>query len=173
MPDTAGRAAVLEALVDGDIRTRGGIVVPAGAVTWRFSRGTGPGGQGINTTDSRVELVVDLTCLSSPDAVRERIVAILGPAIRIVASEERSQLMNRQAAQRRLVERLEAVATPPPPRARTRPSRGSVQGRLEAKRQRAGLKSARRRPDPDPSPGRAGTSREVVPLWNTARLHYV
>ncbi|HEY6398173.1 MAG TPA: peptide chain release factor-like protein, partial [Solirubrobacteraceae bacterium] len=81
--------------MDGDITTRGGIVVPATAVTWRFSHGTGPGGQSVNTTDSRVELVVDLTSLDAADGVRERIVVALGPAVCIVASAERSQLRNR------------------------------------------------------------------------------
>jgi ribosome-associated protein len=140
-----------EASVDSDIRTRGGIVVPATAVTWRFSRATGPGGQGVNTTDSRVELVVDLTSLEAADDVRERIVAVLGRALRIVASAERSQLRNREAAQQRLIERLDAAARRPERRSATHPTRGSVRERLEEKRQRSQVKSTRRPPNDDPS----------------------
>ena len=137
--------------MDGDIRTRGGIVVPATAVTWRFSRSTGPGGQGVNTTDSRVELVVDLTALAAADEVKERIIATLGPTLRIVASADRSQLRNREAAQQRLVERLDDAARRPRARSATRPTRGSVRERLEEKRQRAQIKSTRRPPGDDRS----------------------
>lgn len=135
--------------MDGDITIREGIVVPAAAVTWRFSRGTGPGGQGVNTTDSRVELVVDLTAVVAADDVRERIITALGPAIRIVAATERSQLRNREAALLRLVAHLRQAAHRPRPRSATRPTHGSVRARLEAKRQRSQLKSNRRPPGDD------------------------
>src|SRR5207247_5832889 len=72
--------------------TPGGIVIPAGAMTWRFSRGTGPGGQGVNTTDSRVELVVDLAELVTSSEVADRVRGKLGDSLRIVATTERSQL---------------------------------------------------------------------------------
>ena len=137
--------------MDGEIRTRRGVVVPEAAVTWRFSRGTGPGGQGVNTTDSRVELVVDLTALAVADEVRDRIVATLGATLRIVASAERSQLRNREAAMRRLVERLDAAARRPRTRSATRPTRSSVRERLEKKRQRSQIKSTRRPPGADRS----------------------
>jgi len=130
--------------VNGDLTTRRGLVIPVSALTWRFSRATGPGGQGVNTTDSRVELVVDLTAIGAADDVRERVVTALGPLLRIVAAEERSQLRNRAAAVRRLVERLDAIARPKPRRRPTRPSRGSIEERLNAKRHRAGVKSDRR-----------------------------
>src|SRR5213078_2202343 len=96
--------------MEGDVVTAGGIVIPAGAMTWRFSRGTGPGGQGVNTTDSRVELVVDLTALVASETVAERVRAKLGDTLRIVAATERSQLRNREIALRRLSERLDAAA---------------------------------------------------------------
>src|SRR5438093_4923203 len=96
--------------MDGDLVTAGGIVIPAGAMTWRFSRGTGPGGQGVNTTDSRVELVVDLGTLVTSTGVADRVRDKLGDSVRIVASAERSQLRHRQAAVRRLAERLDAAA---------------------------------------------------------------
>lgn len=137
--------------MDGDITTPGGIVVPATAVAWRFSRGTGPGGQSVNTTDSRVELVVDLTAVEVAGEVRDRIVAALGSSIRIVAGAERSQLRNREAAERRLVARIDIAARPARIRRPTRPTRGSVNERLEEKRQRSQIKSARMAPHDDAS----------------------
>jgi ribosome-associated protein len=137
--------------LDGDITTRGGIVVPASAVTWRFSHGTGPGGQSVNTTDSRVELIVDLAALDAAEEVKERILAALGPELRIVASSERSQLRNREAAMRRLVERLDVAARRARARTPSRPTRGSVRERLEEKRQRSVVKSTRRRPNDERS----------------------
>jgi ribosome-associated protein len=135
--------------VDGDVVTPGGIVIPASAMTWRFSRGTGPGGQGVNTTDSRVELIVDLTAVESSLEVADRLRENLGDSLRIVASTERSQLRNRGAALRRLTERLDAAARPHRPRTPTRRTSGSVRKRLEVKRQRSQLKAKRRDPGDD------------------------
>jgi ribosome-associated protein len=135
--------------VDGDVVTPGGIVVPARAIAWRFSRGTGPGGQGVNTTDSRVELVVDLTELVAPDEVAARVRRKLGDSVRIVAAAERSQLRNREAALRRLGERLDVAARPRRRRTPTRPTAGSVRKRLDAKRRRAQVKAKRRDPTAD------------------------
>src|SRR5947207_9090092 len=100
----------------GDVVTPGGIVIPVHAMTWRFSRGTGPGGQGVNTTDSRVELVVDLTAMVASGTVAGRVKEKLGDSLRIVVTTERSQLRNREAALRRLAERLDAAARSPRPR---------------------------------------------------------
>ncbi len=130
--------------MDGDLVTPGGIAIPASAITWRFSRGTGPGGQGVNTTDSRVELVVDLGALVTSNEVADHVRAVLGPTLRIVAGTERSQLRNREAALRRLAERIDAAARPPRPRTPTRRTRSSVRRRLEAKRRRSRLKANRR-----------------------------
>jgi ribosome-associated protein len=113
-------------------------------MTWRFSRGTGPGGQGVNTTDSRVELVVDLTALRASDEVAVRVRDKLGDSLRIVAATERSQLRNRETALRRLAERVDAAARPPRPRTPTRRTKSSVRKRLEAKRRRAQVKAKRR-----------------------------
>jgi ribosome-associated protein len=135
--------------MDGDVVTPGGIVIPTGAMTWRFSRGTGPGGQGVNTTDSRVELVVDLTAMVAADEVVDRVRSKLGHSIRIVVSTERSQLRNRQAAIRRLVERVDAAARPRRHRTPTRRTAGSVRRRLESKRLRSQLKRKRRAPEDD------------------------
>ena len=124
-------------------------MIPARAMTWRFSRGTGPGGQGVNTTDSRVELVIDLEDLVAPDGVAARVRRTLGGTLRIVAAAERSQLRNREAALRRLGELLDAAARPRRPRAPTRPTAGAVRRRLEAKRRRARVKANRRDPTSD------------------------
>src|SRR5439155_10894116 len=133
----------------GDLVTPSGIVIPAASMTWRFSRGTGPGGQGVNTTDSRVELVVDLTSMVAPDAVANRVRETLGESLRLVVATERSQLRNREEALRRLATRLDTAARPRRPRTPTRPTAGSERRRLEAKRIRSQLKSTRRDPDDD------------------------
>jgi ribosome-associated protein len=135
--------------MDGDVVTAGGIAIPASAITWRFSRGTGPGGQGVNTTDSRVELIVDLTALVAPVEVAERVRGVLGDSVRTVASTERSQLRNREAALRRLGERLDAAARPRRLRTPTRRTAGSVRRRLDAKRLRSQVKEKRRDPGED------------------------
>ena len=135
--------------MDGDVVTRGGIVIPAHTLTWRFSRGTGPGGQGVNTTDSRVELVVDLTAMVASDAIADRVREKLGDSLRIVVTTERSQLRNREEALRRLAERLDAAARPRRPRTPTRRTASSVRRRLETKRHRSQLKANRRAPSDD------------------------
>jgi ribosome-associated protein len=134
--------------MNGDVVTPGGIEVPAGALTWRFSRGTGPGGQGVNTADSRVELVADLSALVTSAETADRVRERFGDSLRIVAGTERSQLRNREAALRRLGERLDAAARPRRPRTPTRRTPSSVRRRLEAKRRRSQLKAKRRRASP-------------------------
>jgi ribosome-associated protein len=125
------------------------LVIPSSAITWRFSRGTGPGGQGVNTTDSRVEMVVDLTALVASKDVGDRVRDRLGDSLRIVVSTERSQLRNREAAIRRLVERVDSAARPRRRRTPTRPTAGSVRRRLRAKRLRSRLKAGRSEPGED------------------------
>jgi len=104
----------------------------------------------VNTTDSRVELVVDLGTLVTSPGVADRVRDKLGDSVRIVASAERSQLRNRQAAVRRLAERLDAAARPRRHRTPTRRTAGSVRRRLEAKRLRSQIKAKRRGPGDDP-----------------------
>lgn len=117
---------------------------------WRFSRSSGPGGQNVNSTDTRVELLFNLaTSAALPAVLKARALNRLAPrlvdgALVIVASEHRSQWQNRVAAQRRLVTQLqEAIAPPAPPRRRTKPTRGSVERRLAAKKQRSAIKGKR------------------------------
>jgi ribosome-associated protein len=135
----------------GDLQLSPRLVIPAAELRWRFSRSSGPGGQNVNTTDSRVELVFDLAVTPSlPVQLRARALRRLEPrlvdgCVVIAASEHRSQWQNRVAAQRRLVEILqEAIKPPPPPRRPTKPTRGSVQRRLAAKKQRSAVKQQRR-----------------------------
>ena len=127
------------------------LVIPAAELQWRFSRASGPGGQGVNTTDSRVELVLDLDhCLVLGPFRRERLKQRLGSrlaegCLRVVVAEERSQWQNRQVAMARLAELLrDGLKPPPPPREATRPGRGAVKRRLEAKKKRGELKRQRR-----------------------------
>ena len=124
-----------------------GATVPAGELTERFSRSPGPGGQSVNTSDTRVELLFDpasSTAFTEPQL--RRILKALGDGpVSVTASEHRSQLRNRTAARERLVAILrEAVAPPPPPRRATKPTKGSQRRRVEAKKRRGQLKSGRR-----------------------------
>lgn len=130
-----------------------GLVVAGGDLTERFSRSAGPGGQSVNTTDSRVEVEVDvLTVPGLTETQRHRVTRALGDRLvggRIVvaASEHRSQHRNRVAARERLATLIrEALAPPPPPRRPTRPTKGSQRRRLEDKRQRGETKAQRARP---------------------------
>jgi ribosome-associated protein len=135
----------------GDLEVRPGLVVPAEELVERFSRSSGPGGQSVNTTDSRVELRFDLAGSSSlPPALKSRLSSRLAPrlvdgTIVVVASEHRSQLRNREAARARLATLLrDALAPLPPPRRPTRPSRGAREERLADKRRRGEIKRRRR-----------------------------
>jgi ribosome-associated protein len=125
-----------------------GLLIPGGDLVERFSRSPGPGGQSVNTTDSRVELEYDVRSSAAlTDAQRARLLSRLPePTVRIVASEHRSQHRNRVAARERLADLLRtALAPPPPPRRPTRPTRGSKERRLDAKKQRGATKSLRGR----------------------------
>lgn len=123
-----------------------GLAIPATDLVERFSRSPGPGGQGVNTTDSRVELVYDLRAASTLDDQQRRRALRRWPAgvVVVTASEHRSQHRNRVAARERLGAQLrDALAPPPPARRPTRPSRGARQRRLTAKKERGATKSLR------------------------------
>lgn len=137
------------------VPVRGSVVIPAHELRWKFSRSSGPGGQSVNTTDSRVELLFDVARSPSlPDVWRRRAVErledrLVDGVLRITASAERSQYLNRRAAEQRLADTLRAATAPPArPRRPTKPSRNAVERRLTAKRRRSEIKR-RRRVDPD------------------------
>ena len=131
----------------------GGVVIAAADLSERFAKSSGPGGQGVNTTDSKVQLSIDIAaCTSLSDAQHRRALRNLatrldGTVLTVAASTQRSQVRNRAEARERMATLLrEALAPPPPPRRKTKPTRGSVRRRLEAKKRRSDLKSIRRRP---------------------------
>jgi ribosome-associated protein len=132
-----------------------GMTVPEEELSEQFSRSSGPGGQGVNTADSRVQLSLDLATTSAlTDAQRERVIdrlaeRLTGTVLTITASEYRSQRRNRTAARQRLAGLLREAVIPPVPRRSTKPTRGSQRRRLDAKRQRSEVKHNRRRPHPD------------------------
>ena len=138
--------------VEGPLRVTDGWTIPGSELAWRFSRSSGPGGQGVNTTDSRVELSwspatsASLTVLPEPqrhrltDRLTDRLV---NGSIVIAASEHRAQLRNRDAARRRLAQLLREALVPVQRRRPTRPTRGSVERRLQAKKAQSQRKAAR------------------------------
>jgi ribosome-associated protein len=141
-------------VAEGELPVRRGVVLPGRELRWRFSRASGPGGQGVNTTDSRVELSFDLARSPSvPERLRELAVRRLGDrlvdgVLTVAAAEQRSQLRNREAARERLAATLRDAMRPDPPKRRpTRPTGGSVRRRLDAKARRGAIKRLRGRPD--------------------------
>ncbi len=129
-----------------------GATIPAGELTERFSRSSGSGGQSVNTTDSRVELLfAPAASAAFTDAQRRRIVRnlehdLVDGHVVVTASEHRSQLRNRAAARTRLVALLRAAVAPPPPARRpTRPTRASQRRRVDQKRARGQTKALRKR----------------------------
>ena len=127
-----------------------GLVVPAAELEERFSKSSGPGGQSVNTTDSRVEVALDLTTTTAlDDAQRARAIGRLGERLIVTASEHRSQHRNRVAARARLADRLrDSLAPPPLTRVPTKPTKGSQRRRVEGKRRRAQVKAMRGRVHP-------------------------
>lgn len=137
--------------MDDDLTVTRSLVIPAGELRERFSRSSGPGGQGVNTADSRVELSFDVAGSPAvPDWLRPRLLErlagrLVDGVLTIAASEHRAQLANRAAARERLVDLLRAAAAPPPPPRRpTKPSRGARERRLADKRRRGQTKRDRR-----------------------------
>ena len=133
-----------------DVTVRG-ITIGSGDLVWRFSRSPGPGGQSVNTTDSRVELSFDVAGSAAlPAELKDRALRALdgklaGGVITVTAAEFRSQLRNREAAAARLSQLLtEATAAPDRPRRATRPSRSAMERRRADKQRRSELKRLRR-----------------------------
>ena len=135
----------------GPLRVTRSVVIPERDLTWRFSRSSGPGGQSVNTADSRVELSLDVARTTALGPVqRARVLErlsrrLVDGVLTVKASEHRSQLRNREAALERMARTLAAALAPPPPRRRpTRPTRGAVERRLADKKRRARTKRLRR-----------------------------
>ncbi len=133
-----------------------GLTVPSAELTERFSRSSGPGGQSVNTTDSRVELSWDVGASAAlTEQQRSRLTdrlthRLVDGVVTVTASEQRSQRQNRDAARGRLAGLIaRSLAPPPSPRRPSRPSRGARARRLDAKRRRGDLKATRRKPPPD------------------------
>lgn len=138
-----------------DLEVEPRFVVPGSELRERFSRSSGPGGQGVNTTDSRVELSWDIAASPSiPEWLRDRLLARLASrlaagVLTVAVSTQRAQLANRAEARDRMASLLRSAAAPPPPRRRpTKPSRGAKERRLSEKKRRSQTKQGRRvRPD--------------------------
>jgi ribosome-associated protein len=132
------------------------VLIPESELEWRFSRSSGPGGQGVNTSDSRVELSYDIAESSAlGPTLRARALErlagrLVDGVLTVRASEHRSQLRNREEALDRLADVLrEALAPPPRPRRPTRPTRSATEARLADKKRRSDIKRMRRRTDDD------------------------
>lgn len=139
--------------MDGEVVVSARVRIPASELRERFSHASGPGGQGVNTADSRVELTFDVAGSPSlPDELRERARArlatrLVAGELTIAVAERRSQLANRRIARERLAQILrEAIAPPPRARRATKPTRGSKERRLAGKKRRSEIKRGRSRP---------------------------
>jgi ribosome-associated protein len=142
--------------VPADLVIRPGLVIPASELSWRFSRSSGPGGQSVNTTDSRVSLSFDVArSRVLPPTTRARALErlagrLVDGVLTVHAERERSQHLNRLAAEERLVGILKNATAPPPRRRRpTKPSAAATDRRIEAKKQRGRTKQLRRGTDDD------------------------
>ncbi|MDN5813963.1 alternative ribosome rescue aminoacyl-tRNA hydrolase ArfB [Arthrobacter sp. AOP36-A1-22] len=136
-----------------DLQVSPVLTIPASELGWRFSRSSGPGGQHVNTTDSRVELFWNIA--ASPtlgEEDRELLLDHLGPrlvagTLTVTSSEQRSQRRNRERALEKLAQLIrEALAPAGPKRRPTKPTRGSKRRHRAAKKQRSDVKQQRRRP---------------------------
>lgn len=131
--------------LSGDLRTPGGLVVPAAALDWSFARSGGPGGQHVNTTSSKVTLTIAVSAVVGRVAALERVNNTLGDTLRVTSQTHRSQWRNRQDCLARAAALLDDAARPPDPTRRaTRPTRGAVERRLDAKRRESHKKQGRR-----------------------------
>jgi ribosome-associated protein len=134
----------------GVLRVTSSLAIPLGELSWRFTGSGGPGGQHANTANTRVEVVFDVA--GSPSLgprQRARLLERFGDSVRVVASDERSQARNRALALDRLKERLADALHVTPHRRPTRPTRGSTERRLDAKRRQSERKRQRRTGDPN------------------------
>jgi ribosome-associated protein len=135
----------------GDLVVKSGTVIPASELAWKFSRSSGPGGQSVNTTDSRVSLSLDIAATSALDeylkarALERLSTRLVNGVLTVHAEAERSQHQNRLAAQERLAAILRSAIAPPPAKRRpTKPSRRAKERRIAGKKQRGETKRLRR-----------------------------
>ncbi|HRB04022.1 MAG TPA: peptide chain release factor-like protein [Ilumatobacteraceae bacterium] len=136
--------------VDGYYTTPRGRRLAADSVSWVATRSGGPGGQHANTSDTAVTVSIDVARTGLPEVVRLRIEAAVGAFVTASSSQSRSQWRNRHSAWQEAFARLDEAATPPPPpRARTKPSRGAREARLRDKRAVGERKQTRKRPAHD------------------------
>ena len=137
-------------MADDDLRVTSSVRIPLAEIEVRFSASGGPGGQHANKAATRVELRFDVAASQAlRPRQRERIVERLGPVVRVVVDEERSQVRNRAIAEERLAARLASALHVEPPRRPTRPTRGSKERRLSSKKRRSETKANRRPPRHD------------------------
>lgn len=136
-------------MTDDALISRLGLAVDPSALRWKFSRAGGPGGQHVNKTESRVEARLVIAEAGLPEPVAERLVAAHGEELKVIESSSRSQLRNRELATQRLLDLVDSQARPPVKRRATRPGKGAVERRLEAKRHTSTRKAERRRRDED------------------------
>jgi ribosome-associated protein len=138
----------MAAMSGESIQVTRSVSIPRSEIELRFSRSSGPGGQHAQTSDTRVEAIFDVESSAAlSEAQKRRVTAKAGPVLRAVAQDERSQWRNRELATERLVESLREALRVPRKRKPTKPSKGSVERRLDAKRRRSEVKRRRRRVD--------------------------
>jgi ribosome-associated protein len=127
------------------LRVTRSCAIPLSELRWRFSRSGGPGGQHANTADTRAEVIFDVSASTAlGPRQRARLLEKLGPEVRVVASDERSQARNRELALRRLADRIAGALHVEAPRRPTRPTKASKERRLADKKRRSERKQSRR-----------------------------
>ncbi|MHB1311149.1 MAG: alternative ribosome rescue aminoacyl-tRNA hydrolase ArfB [Gemmatimonadaceae bacterium] len=141
---------------DDPLTITSSVAIPRAELDVRASRSSGPGGQHVNTSSTRVDVTWNVrTSAALTDAQRERVLKALGSrlsadgSMRVVASDTRSQKQNRELAEQRLAEAVRRALVVPKKRKATRPTRSSVEKRLEGKKRSSDKKRARRRPAED------------------------
>jgi ribosome-associated protein len=135
----------MAAMSGESIQVTRSVSIPRSEIDLRFSRSSGPGGQHAQKSDTRVEAIFDVEDSAAlSEAQKRRVIGKAGPVLRAVAQDERSQWRNRELATERLVEALREALRVPRKRKPTKPSKGSVERRLEQKRRRSQVKRRRR-----------------------------
>lgn len=132
-----------------DVVTPRGVRIPGAAISVRFSRSGGPGGQHANTADTKARVTVDLSACGLSPTRLARLVDALGPTISATSERTRSQWRNRNVALDRILDRIDTAMVPARPRRATKPTKASQARRLADKQHTAKRKAARRRPELD------------------------